>query len=132
MFINSPKLFLTALLLTGLVTSALCQQTEVTGVVKDGRNKLPLPYVTVSFKGSSIQTKTDQNGSFKINSPQAQTMLQLDYIGYKRLLKAIRPNRSQDVVLQMTEESQQLTEVKITAGKSGPYRNKNNPAVELI
>jgi hypothetical protein len=132
MFFNSLKLFLTSLLLTALVTSGLCQETEVTGVVKDGRNKLPLAYVTVSFKGSTIQTKTDQDGSFKIKSPEAQTTLQLDYIGYKRLVKAIKPNQSQDFVIQMTEESQQLTEVKITAGKSGPYHNKNNPAVELI
>jgi hypothetical protein len=132
MFFTSLKLFLTSLLLTALVTSGLCQETEVTGVVKDARNKLPLAYVTVSFKGGTIQTKTDQDGSFKIKSPEAQTTLQLDYIGYKRLLKAIKPNQSQDFVIQMTEESQQLTEVKITAGKSGPYRNKNNPAVELI
>jgi hypothetical protein len=132
MFFKFIKPFLISFLFISLTTNVFSQQTEVTGKVTDFKNKLPLPYVTVSFKGTSIQAKTDQNGSFTISSPTGQNILQFDFIGYKRILKAIKPSQSQDIDIQMFEESQELTEVKITGGKSGPYRNKNNPAVELI
>jgi hypothetical protein len=132
MFFGLIKIPLTAFLFFSIFTTAFGQQTEVTGTVKDARNNLPLSYVTVSFKGTSIQTRTDQDGRFTIKSATDQTMLQLDFIGYRRILKTIKPHESQDLDIQMIEESQQLTEVKVTAGKSGPYKNKNNPAVELI
>ncbi|MDB5021475.1 MAG: Membrane protein, partial [Pedobacter sp.] len=132
MFFGLIKISLTAFLFFSIVTTGFGQQTEVTGTVKDAKNKLPLSYVTVSFKGTSIQTRTDQDGKFTIKSATDQSMLQLDFIGYRRIRKAIKPHESQDLEIQMLEESQQLTEVKVTAGRSGPYKNKNNPAVELI
>jgi hypothetical protein len=132
MFFNSIKLLFLVLLFLIFSTNGFGQQTEVTGKVFDGKTKQAIPYVTVSVKGTSIQTKTDQDGTFKISSPTAQLTLQLDFVGYKRIFKTIKPGQSLDVDIQMFEESQQLTEVKITSGKSGPYRNKNNPAVELI
>lgn len=126
------KFFLTTTFLFILTINVFGQQTEVTGKVKDSKHKLAIAYVTVSFKGTSIQTRTDQAGNFKISSSKPQSILQFDFIGYKQLNKTINPGQSQDLDIQMSEESQQLTEVKITSGKAGPYKNKNNPAVELI
>jgi hypothetical protein len=112
--------------------SLFAQQTQVTGRVIDSRRKEALPYVTVSFKGTSILTKTDENGEFKISSTAPETMLQFNHVGYKRALLSIKPNQAQDVQVQLSEVSQELIEVKITSAKLAAYRNKNNPAVELI
>jgi hypothetical protein len=132
MQVISLKRLLSLLPLQLLFISAFGQQTEVKGKVMDSKSKLPLSHVTVSFDGTTIQTKTDQTGEFTITSPKDQTLLRLDLIGYKRVLKTVKPSQSQEVNIQMFEDSQQLTEVKITSNKSGPYKNKNNPAVELI
>jgi hypothetical protein len=132
MFRNSLKstLFLFFFLL--LTSTAFGQRTEVTGIVVDAKDKQALPYLTVTFKGTSIQTKTDAKGSYTISSPNPQTLLQFDYIGYKRIVKTIKPNESQTLNVEVAEDSQQLTEVNVTAGKHRPYRNKDNPAVEFI
>lgn len=132
MFVSSLKYHLIFVILILLTNNALCQQTKVTGKVTDGKHKQPMPYVTVSFKGTAIQTKTDQNGSFTLIGSKDQSQLQFNYIGYKEILKAVKPAQSQDIEVKMFETTQQLTEVKITGGKSGPYKNKNNPAVDLI
>jgi hypothetical protein len=112
--------------------SLFAQQTQITGRVIDAKHKAALSNVTVSFKGTPVLTKTDENGSFKITSPSAETMLQFNYVGYKRALVSIKPSQIQDVQVQLLEETQALTEVKITSAKLAAYRNKNNPAVELI
>jgi hypothetical protein len=112
--------------------SLFAQQTQVTGHVIDAKRKQALSNVTVSFKGSSILTKTDEHGDFKLSSKAAETMLQFNYVGFKRAFISIKPNQVQDVQVQLAEEPQQLTEVTISSAKLGAYRNKNNPAVELI
>ena len=126
------RYFLLVFSLTLLNFNALCQVTEVSGQVKDAKYKKPLSHVTVSFRGTSIQSRSDADGRFKISSPNRQTQIQFDFIGYGRIVKTIRPNETQELQVLMAEESQELTEVHITRGKAGPYRNKNNPAVELI
>jgi hypothetical protein len=122
---------LTALLcFYGLKLSA--QQTQVSGKVTDSRDKGPLPNVTVIFRNSRTATKTDENGNFSLSSSAPYTQLSVEFIGYKTKYIAITPSKSQVVNISLQEESQSLSEVKISSKKAAPYRNKGNPAVELI
>jgi hypothetical protein len=114
-----------------MTLQAFGQRTEVTGNVKDGRNR-SLPSVTVTFKGTTISTKTDEQGDFHISSPAAHTELQFKSIGFGTKVIAVKPNEPQEVQVRMEEISQELTQVNITSAKLAAYRNKNNPAVELI
>ena len=108
------------------------QTTSVSGIVRDGLLREPMPYVTVTFKGSALSTKTDASGKYSISSDKPQTALVFKYVGYRTKTADVRPNESQTIQIYLDEAAEKLTEVKITSAKAGPYRNKENPAVELI
>jgi hypothetical protein len=112
--------------------NASAQSTVVSGIILDSKDRTPLPYVTVLFKGSRIVTKTDAGGKYTLSSPSAYSQLQVNYVGYKTQVLTISPNITQTVNIKLQETAQDLTEVKISSGKRARYRNKDNPAVELI
>jgi len=112
--------------------SASAQNTIVTGIITDAKDKSPLPYVTVLFKGSQLITKTDAAGNYRLSNAGAFTQIQVNYVGYKSQVLNIKANTTQTIDIRLQEESQSLTEVKISGAKRARYRNKDNPAVELI
>jgi len=119
-----------SLFLFALQVSA--QRTVVSGTVIDIKDKTPLPYVTVMFRGSQVVTKTDASGKYTIASSTAYRELVVNYVGYAPKIIPVVPSTTQEINVRLQEESQNLTEVKISSGKKAKYRNKDNPAVELI
>ena len=63
------------------------QDIKITGRVTD-ENGLPLAGATVSVKGSSVGTATDNNGNFVITAPEKGTLIISD-IGYQTIQVAI-------------------------------------------
>lgn len=118
------------LLINGLCADA--QQTIVTGTVRDAVTKETLPYVSVFFKGTTIGTQTDLNGQFRLSSTGTPTALNFNYVGYVTISKNLLPKVSQQIDVAMVPDSKSLGEVVIVGGKKIRYRNKDNPAVELI
>jgi len=112
--------------------SADAQKTVVSGTVRDAVTKETLPYVSVFFKGTTIGTQTDLNGRFSLSSPVAQSELSFNYVGYLTVSKKLLPQITQEINLAMVPDSKSLGEVVIVGGKKTRYRNKDNPAVELI
>lgn len=123
---------ITLFLPLGFQVNAQSAQTIISGVVSDVADKDPLPYVTVLFKGTNIMTKTDVDGKYTIVTSETHPTLQFSYVGYKSAYLAIKPGQTQVVNVKLQSESQNLTEVVISSNKRPAYRNKNNPAVELI
>ncbi|TDO20647.1 DUF5686 and carboxypeptidase-like regulatory domain-containing protein [Pedobacter duraquae] len=115
-----------------LTVQLYAQSTVVSGVVRDGRLREPLPYVTVTFQGTTVSTKTDASGRYSISSDKAQSALVYKYVGYRTHTTVIQSGQTQTMNVILEEIAEKLTEVKIVAAKAGPYRNKENPAVELI
>ena len=107
-------------------------RTIITGVVTDAADKDPLPYVTVLFKGTGIITKTDVDGKYALVSSETHPQVQFSYVGYKSAYADIKPGQTQVLNISLQSESQSLTEVVISTNKRPKYRNKDNPAVELI
>jgi len=129
------KLYKRLFLLTFLLccTSFLfAQTTVVSGTVTDAGNKQPLPFVTVSFEGTSIGGRSDNSGKYAISTTGAYTHIKVSYVGYKDASLAIMPGKQQVINIRLFPESQALKEVDIKSGKKPKYRNKDNPAVELI
>jgi hypothetical protein len=125
------KLFFLAFLL--FCTSTLfAQTTTVNGIVTDAKNKQPLPFVSVSFAGSTIGVTTDNNGKYTLSSQQAYTHIKVSFLGYKDVDLTIVPGKEQVLNVKLVPLAQQLNEVVINSGKKPKYRNKDNPAVELI
>lgn len=117
------------LLLTGNV---LAQSTMVSGTVRDATTKETLPYVSVFFKDTKIGTQTDINGKYTISSSGPQTALSFNYVGYQTITKNVLPSGTQTLDVSLAPSANSLDEVMVVGGKKTRYRNKDNPAVELI
>ena len=122
---------LTLLLLT-LTGTAFAQKTVVTGTVKDANTKETLPFVSVFFEGTTIGTQTDADGNYEISTSAAYAKLKFNYVGYTIQVKDIIPGSSQKIDVQLKADSKFLDEVQVVGAKRTRYRNKDNPAVELI
>jgi len=126
-----PKLLLLSFLLFSAST-LFAQSTVVSGTVTDAGNKKPLPYVSVSFTGTTIGVNTDNNGKFTLTSTRPVSQLKVAFLGYKDAILPVNANTTQVINVKLFPAAQQLGEVTIKSGKKPKYRNKDNPAVELI
>lgn len=117
------------ILFTGIVQGFA--QTVVQGVVTDIYSKQPLQYVSVVLKGGR-GTVTDSLGRYKLTSSGKIATLQVTYIGYLTILKPITPGITQTLNFELETDPKAINSVTVTTRKRAPYRNKGNPAVELI
>jgi hypothetical protein len=126
------RLFLAAFFLL-YSTFLFAQATVVTGKVIDATDKEPLPFVTVAFPGSTIGVTTDNDGKFTLSSSRQFTQVKISFIGYKEVLLNIQAGKTQSLnTISLQPTAAQLTEVEIRSGARVRYRNRDNPAVELI
>src|ERR1700756_713891 len=121
------KLFLVIFLLL-CSTALFAQTTTVSGTVTDASTRQALPYVTVSFAGSSIGNQTSISGKYSISTTQHFDHIKVSFVGYKDAVISITPGISQVVNVRLFPEAQQLKEVTVKSGKKPKYRNKGNPA----
>jgi len=108
------------------------QNTVVTGTITDAQSKQTLPFVSVSFPGTPIGVTSDKNGKYIISTSKLYTQLKFSYVGYKTVVRTIISGRDQIINVKLDPDVQSLATVKISSGKKQRYRNKDNPAVELI
>lgn len=102
------------------------------GTVTDANNHHPLSYVTVAFTGSSIGMNTDDKGGYRLQSVKPYTQLTVSFVGYKTATLIVEPGKEQTINVKLFPEAKQLNEVVVKSAKRERYRNKDNPAVELI
>ncbi|MBL0359015.1 MAG: carboxypeptidase-like regulatory domain-containing protein [Chitinophagaceae bacterium] len=116
------------LLLTGSIL--VNAQTLVKGFIRDAITKRPISFATVMFKDGKGVT-SDENGSYSIETrnPKFNTII-ISFVGYATVTERITPGIEQTLDIDM-ELSKAMKEVVVKRGR-GKYRNKNNPAVELI
>lgn len=120
------------LLLFLSVSSAYAQKiTQIRGKVIDAVTKEPLPFVNIVFVGKNIGTTTDYSGKYSLNTQWASSRLTASFVGYEKQTKTIITEKSQVINFELEPISVNLNEV-IIVSKKKRYRNKDNPAVELI
>ncbi|MBT1704483.1 DUF5686 and carboxypeptidase-like regulatory domain-containing protein [Chryseosolibacter indicus] len=117
-----------------IAISVKAQTTIITGTVIDSETKEPLPFVNVYLKGSTIGNVTDINGNYSIHtSSTAYTEIQFSFLGYKTITRNIIVGQTQKIDVKLFSDATVLKEVEVVAGKGRErYRNKNNPAVDLV
>ncbi len=76
------KVFLLQLFLVFSCIQLLAQSKTVTGKITDEQTGKPMQSVTVSIKGSSVSTTTDENGDYKIKVPAIESVLKVSSVGY--------------------------------------------------
>jgi hypothetical protein len=107
------------------------ENTKISGTIIDAQTKEPLPFVNVFFEGKNIGTITDGKGRYSLATQWASNKLGASFIGYVTQVKIITVGKNQVVNFELEPVSLNLNEFTVEA-KEGRYRNKNNPAVELI
>lgn len=130
-------LTLLALVLTLSAPTSLAQEsrTGLHGKVTDALTGEPLPFVQISFDGTSIGTTTDMDGRFSLVTDEVHTVVSLRMMGYEPLtLNLERGVVRRGVAITLTPQAKMLQEVQITTRRSGRtrYTRRNNPAVELV
>lgn len=113
------------------VQSALAQSiTGARGLVVEASTREPLGFATVQFEGKTAGATTDLEGRFSVEIREPASRLKVSYMGYQTAYIDLKPgeaNAGLEIALQ--EASNTLKEVVVRTEK---YRNKDNPAVELI
>lgn len=109
-----------------LLTAA---QSSIRGTVTDAVTGEALPGVTIAVPNTTFGTSTDSLGRYVLRLDSTAPALLFSAMGYKPVSR--RPARGSTILdVELEPESQTLAEV-VVRGK-GRYRNRDNPAVELI
>lgn len=105
--------------------------TTVSGTVKDAVTHLPLQNVSVYFTaGQGIIT--DSAGRYTVVTDDNVSFIEFNILGYQSVKKKLNGNATQVLNVELTPSPKSLNNVTVTTNKRAKYRNKNNPAVELI
>lgn len=132
MYLNNwaRKLIASIIVLVSFSGTAVAQM-KIMGTVGDADTKSPLIDVTISVPETNYSTKTDANGNFTITVPDGTKMLYFGKEGYKKDLYTLSSGNVQRITISLKDRTTVVEEVVIRSQK-GKYRNKDNPAVELI
>ena len=92
-------------------TKALLQQSKITGVVTSGKDKQPIPGVTIRVKGTTTGTISDLDGKFTIDVPNGDAVLVFTFIGYKT--SEVVVGNQKEIKVELAEDSKALDEVVV-------------------
>ncbi|MCB0754820.1 MAG: carboxypeptidase-like regulatory domain-containing protein, partial [Flavobacteriales bacterium] len=125
------RCFLVALLVLVSGWSLAQEKTKVKGTITDAQTGEPLPFVNVAFVGKNVGTTTDFNGKYQMDTKWGSDKVVASFMGYEAVEKDVTQGQNNTVDFQLEPTQIKLQEVTVQA-KKGRYKNKDNPAVELI
>lgn len=94
-------------------TTTFAQSREITGKVMAATDSSWLPGVSIRIAGSQSGTLTNENGEFKIQARQGQTLV-FSFVGF--LDQSVKVPASGDLNIKLDQDELSLNEVVITAG----------------
>lgn len=97
----------------------------------DSATRLPLQNVSIKAEGGSRGSLTDADGKFRITIDRHFRKLILTATGYRPLTVPVNNDPLQHLAITLSPSYTELAGVLVSARKR-KYRNKNNPAVDLI
>ena len=110
--------------------SLLMAQPVIRGRVTDVTTGKGIAGATVSLVSAPEGTSTDSSGYYTLALASRATAIRFTALGFKAFTKQLDSANTQTVNAELEKDFRSLGEV-VVSGK-GRYRNRNNPAVELI
>jgi hypothetical protein len=107
------------------------QDVVFRGSVKDSASQTPLNNASITIKGLRGGARSNSDGRFRINSSQHAIDVVVSSVGYNTLSLHLDSIPSQEIVFSLSRKFKELTGA-LVKNKKQRYRNKGNPAVELI
>jgi hypothetical protein len=101
------------------------------GKVTDSATHAPFQFVSIAVKNSRVGGLTDAKGNFSILADKNAQVITFSITGYHNAVRSLSDEPKQTFTVMLSNSYTALQDVNVNA-KRGRYRNKNNPAVELI
>ncbi|MCS6968167.1 MAG: TonB-dependent receptor [Cytophagales bacterium] len=105
------KIF-TSLFALSLSWTILGQERQISGVVTDGAEKVPLPGVSILAKGTTIGTATDGEGRYQLKVPAEAKVLVFSFVGF--VTQEIEIGNRTSIDVEMLPDTRTLQEVVVT------------------
>ncbi len=116
LFLQRPIAALLAVLLSAFSLTA--QITEIQGTVKDFETGEPLPFVNISFKGTTIGTVTDIDGMYSLATAFPTDTLQASFVGFQTDYEAVIKHERQEINFLIMKDVISLEEAVINPGEN--------------
>ncbi len=115
----------------------LGQPLSLSGTVVDAITHEPLRNASVYDKTDSRGTRSDSLGRFVLTVGTGKLILIVSMVGYTPATRTLLPPSAgyagkDTLSVSLMPEAQKMEQVVVTNKRATKYRNKNNPAVELI
>jgi hypothetical protein len=94
------------------------QPTEISGKITEKATGQPIPYANIIFRGTSIGTMSDINGSYSLKTSKPGTEIEVSSIGYQRQYAPIRINQKNQIDFQLEEEVFNLAQINVLPGEN--------------
>lgn len=101
---------------------AQAQVTKLRGKISDSQSGEPLPFVNVSFPGTTIGTVTDFDGNFFLETRTPGDSLSVSYLGYFPQRVAVRKGAFQELNFALEPESFSLEAVVVKPGENPAHK----------
>lgn len=115
-----------------LIFSVHAQQVSIEGRITDKTTGQPITHVNVGFNNRAPQSLSDSDGRYHITSQRTEKEIYFKSVGYRREVKVLTQNYNREINIQMSPQSEELSEVSIKSTANLRYRNANNPAVDFM
>ena len=107
------------------------QDIVLHGWVRDSASRTSISNASIAVKGLHGGARTNAEGRFRIPTGQHAVDLVISSVGYNTRTLHLDSVPRQEVVIGLTPQFRELRNVTVV-NKRQKYRNKDNPAVELI
>ncbi len=124
--VEMKKFYLLLVLL--MLAIPVWSQTKVRGVVTDAESGEPLPFVNIVFKGTTVGTISDIDGTYFLQGNVQTDTLEFSYVGYLPYFHKVDRNAFQEVNVKMEADSYMLNEIVIHPGENPAWRIMRNVA----
>lgn len=111
--------------------SQISDKTVINGFVVDAKTGEPIPGVNVVLERTTVGTMTDKEGKYSIETKIPSSKIVFSFIGYKTESRSFYEGKVQTININLKLSSLSIDEVIVRPEKKA-YKNKNNPAVDLI
>ncbi|HVV04963.1 MAG TPA: carboxypeptidase-like regulatory domain-containing protein, partial [Puia sp.] len=126
---GSIRTTITAILVVAFTTNSMAQ--TVTGYVKDAASGTPLSNASVAIKGQHGGARTNSEGRFRIPADKFPVDIVVSNVGYDPTTIHLDSFPRLDMQIRLNRQFKELGKATVR-NKRKKYRNKGNPAVELI
>jgi hypothetical protein len=107
------------------------QDIVLHGWVRDSATGVSISNASIAVKGLHGGARTNAEGKFRIPTGQHAVDIVISSVGYNTLTLHLDSVPRREVVIGLTPQFRELRNVTVV-NKKQKYRNKDNPAVELI